>query len=125
VGATTPEQVGELMEAAYRAKDVEAVADLYEEGAIFANPPAWTAVGRADIAARLTELFAAADFETTYDPPEKSHSVGEYAFVHYTSSTRVSMEDGSENEVRTRTTTIAHRGADGYWRYILDHNSAP
>jgi uncharacterized protein (TIGR02246 family) len=126
VGAKTPEEVGELMEAAYRAKDAEAIANLYEEDAIFANAPAWTAVGRAAIAEHLKELFVATDaVETSYDAPEKSIEVGDYAVFHGTSMTCISAADGSQSEVQTRTTTVAHRGSDGYWRFVLDHNSAP
>ncbi|MEX0665750.1 MAG: SgcJ/EcaC family oxidoreductase [Acidimicrobiia bacterium] len=127
MGAETPEQVGELMEAAYRAKNVEAVADLYEEDAIFAAPDAgFTAIGRAAIVDRVTEMFAAMpELETVYDPPELSAVVGNHAFFHYTSSTRFSLSDGAQREMRTRTTTIAHRGADGFWRFVLDHSSAP
>jgi uncharacterized protein (TIGR02246 family) len=126
VGAKTPEEVGKLMEAVYRAKDADAIANLYEEDGIFANAPAWTAVGRAGIAEQLKELFAATTaVETSYDQPEKKIEVGDYAVVHGTSTTRISMADGSQSEVHTRTTTVAHRGTDGYWRFVLDHNSAP
>lgn len=50
MGATTPEEINELMQDAYRRKDAEAVADLYEDDAIFANTQAqWAASGRADL----------------------------------------------------------------------------
>ena len=39
MGATSPEQIDELMLAAYKSKDAEAIADLYEDDAIFSNPP--------------------------------------------------------------------------------------
>ncbi len=127
MGATTPERVSELLEDAYRAKNVEAVADLYEEDAIFANPDGgWTAVGRAAIIDKVTNMFGEATaLETVYDPPELSAVVGDYAFFHYTSSTRVSLLGGAQHEMRTRTTAIAHRGTDGLWRFVLDHNSKP
>jgi len=113
------------MEDAYRRKDVEAIVDLYEEDAVFANPPAWTAVGRAAIGDRLRELFASTEsLDTAYNPPEKSIEVGDYAFFHFTSLTRASSVDGSQVEMHTRTTTIAHRGTDGNWRFVLDHNSS-
>jgi len=112
------------MDAAFHAKDAEAIAEFYEDDAIFANPPMWTAVGRSEIIERLNELFEATSaIDVAYDPPATSVVVGDYAFVHYTSLTRVSLADGTEQELRTRTTTIAHRGADGEWRFILDHNS--
>jgi uncharacterized protein (TIGR02246 family) len=127
MGAKTPERVSELLDDAYRAKSVEAVAELYEEDAIFANPDGgFTAVGRAEIVDKVTEMFGAfAALKTVYDSPDLSAVVGDYAFFHYTSTTRVSLPDGAQHEMRTRTTTIAHRGTDGFWRFVLDHNSAP
>ena len=70
-------------------------------------------------------LFGATNaVEVVYDPPEKWVMADDYAFIHYTSLARITLADGSLNEVGTRTTIVAHRGADGFWRYILDHNSA-
>jgi uncharacterized protein (TIGR02246 family) len=125
MGATAPEQVSELLEDAYRVRDVEAIADLYEDDAIFANPPAWTAIGRREIVERVSEMLGTmSSVETVYDPPEKSVVVGDYAFFHFTSRSQVRLADGGQQELRTRTTTIAHRGPDGLWRFVLDHNSA-
>jgi ketosteroid isomerase-like protein len=60
MGAKTPERVSELLDGAYRAKSVEAVAELYEEDAIFANPDGgFTAVGHAEIVDKVTEMFGA------------------------------------------------------------------
>jgi ketosteroid isomerase-like protein len=74
----------------------------------------------------MSELFAATSaIDVAYDPPEKSVEVGDYAFFNFTSRARVSSADGSQNEMQTRTTTIAHRGTDGRWRFVVDHNSAP
>jgi uncharacterized protein (TIGR02246 family) len=126
MGASTPEQIVELMDAAYQSRDASAIADFYEDDAIFANPPMWTAVGRAEIIERLNELFEATDaLDVAYDAPAMSVVVGDYAFTHYSSTTTVSLPDGASQEIRTRTTTISHRGSDGNWRYIVDHNSSP
>jgi hypothetical protein len=46
------------MQDAYKLKDAEAVGDLYEDDAIFANTDAgWTAVGRAELVERFKEMF--------------------------------------------------------------------
>jgi uncharacterized protein (TIGR02246 family) len=123
--AATPEQLIELMDAAYQAKDAEAVAALYEDDAIFANPPGgWTAVGRAEILDKVREMFAMTSaIDVIYDPPAKSVVGDDYAFFHFTTSNCVSFGDGAQHESQSRTTTIAHRGTDGSWRYVLDHNS--
>jgi ketosteroid isomerase-like protein len=86
----------------------------------------WTAVGRAEIIDRVNELLEATDaLDVAYDPPVKFAVVGDYAFKHYTSVTTVTLPNGASQQMATRTTTIAHRGNDGNWRYIVDHNSSP
>ena len=101
--ARAPEQLIELMDAAYQAKDAEAVAALYEDDAIFANPPGgWTAVGRAAIAEKVAEMFAATNaLDVVYDPPVKSVVADDYAFLHFTTSNCVSFADGTEHESRS------------------------
>ena len=95
------------------------------DDAIFANAPRCTAIGRAAIVENLNWLFGATNaVEVVYDPPEKWVMADDYAFIHYTSLARITMADGPPTESPTRTTIVAHRGADGFWRYILDHNSA-
>jgi uncharacterized protein (TIGR02246 family) len=125
MGATTPEQIVELLDSAFHARDASAIAEFYEDDAIFANPPMWTAVGRAEIIERLNELFEATDaLDVAYNFPAKCVVVGDYAFTHYTSVTTVSLPDGVSQEIQIRTTTVAHRGSDGNWRYSIDHNSS-
>jgi len=126
MGATTPEQIDELMLAAYQAKDAEALADLYEDDAVFSNPPdGWTAVGRTEIVARMKEVFASLDggIDWVSDPPVRTVEVGDYAFVHGTYRARVSLADGTRHEVVGRGTTVLHRGDDGNWRCVIDHSS--
>ena len=114
MGATTPEQIVESLDSAIHARDASAVAEFYEDDAIFANPPMWTAVGRAEIVERLNELFEATDaLDVAYNPPAKFVVVGDYAFTHYTSVSTVSLPDGVSQEIQTRTTTVAHRGLTG------------
>jgi hypothetical protein len=83
VGARTPEQIDELMLAAYESRDAEAVADLYEDDAIFSNPPdGWTVVGRAAIIEKLNEMFSMTSSISWVDSPMKSVVVGDYAAPH-------------------------------------------
>ena len=125
MGATTPEQIDELMLVAYESKDAEAIADLYEDDAIFSNPPVgWTVVGREAILEKLNELFAmTGSIGWTGNPPAKFVVVGDYAFGHATSQNWAMLLDGTTYESQGRATTVAHRGSDGRWRYIIDHSS--
>jgi uncharacterized protein (TIGR02246 family) len=124
VGARTPEQIDGLMLAAYESRDAEAIADLYEDDAIFSNPPdGWTVIGRAAIIEKLNEMFSMASSISWIDSPIKSIVVGDYAIVHATNVGRASLADGTEYESQARTTTVAHRGSDGNWRFVIDHSS--
>ena len=83
MGAATPEQAFELLDAAFVAMDVEAIAGLYEEDAVFANPPYWTAIGRAAIVEDVTKMFGATNaIEVVYDPLDKWVVADDYAFIH-------------------------------------------
>jgi len=126
MGARTPEQIDELMFAAYAAKDAEAVADLYEDDAVFSNPPdGWTVVGRAAIIEKLNELFSMTRSISWVDNPMKAVVDGDYAFFHATNVGQAVLADGTQYEAPARTTTIAHRGNDGNWRFVIDHSSTP
>ena len=72
MGATTLEQFGEVFAAAYRTRDAEAVADMYDDDAIFAMSDFGyaPAIGRAAIFARTSEIFAVtSDIESIPDEP--------------------------------------------------------
>ena len=125
MGARTPEQIDELMLVAYESRDVEAIADLYEDDAIYANPAnGWTVVGRAAIIEKLNEMFSmTTSIGWICGPPAKFVVAGDYAFSHFTSVNQASLTDGTLYESEGRTTTVAHRAGDGNWRYVIDHVS--
>ena len=127
MGATSLEAFGEVFAAAYRTRNAEAVADMYEENAIFAMPDAGypAAIGRAAIVQRMSEIFEAAnDIEWTDDAPAMVVEAGDYVIVHQTSRTRSTLVDGSEHETEARATYVLHRGTDGNWRLVIDHASS-
>jgi ketosteroid isomerase-like protein len=79
MGAITPDHFGELMVAGYRAKDADAIGDLYEDDAVFANSVAgYTVVGRAAIVEKVKQNFDV-DVEWFNDVAVKSIVVGDYA----------------------------------------------
>src|SRR5438105_12651301 len=123
--ARTVEEFSALYSAAYQAKDADAIGDLYENDAIYAQPVAgFTVVGRTAIVAKVKEMFsafAAVDYED--DAPLLCRAVGDYAFGHGVFRARVTLADGTQHETEGRQTGILHRGPDGNWRQILDHAS--
>jgi len=127
MGATSLEQFGEEFAAAYRTRDAEAVADMYEDDAIFAMPDAGypIAIGRAAIVQRMSEIFAMAnDIEWIDDTPVMVVDAGDYVIVHQTSRTRLALADGTQHETEARATYVLHRGTDGNWRLVIDHASS-
>jgi ketosteroid isomerase-like protein len=125
MGARTPEQIDELMLVAYESRDAEAIADLYEDDAIYANPAnGWTVVGRAAIIEKLHEMFSmTSSIGWICSPPARFVVAGDYAFSHFTSVNQALLTDGTPYESEGRTTTVAHRAGDGNWRYVIDHVS--
>ena len=127
VGATSLDQFGEVYRAAYRTRDPDAVADMYEDNAIFAMADAGfpVAIGRAAITQRMSEIFAmTSDIEWTDDAPAMVVDAGDYVIVHQTSKTRSTLTDGSEVVTDARATFVLHRGDDGNWRVVIDHGSS-
>ena len=121
MGAATPEQFVDLVAAGYRAKDADAVGDLYEEDAVLANSNAgYSVVGRAAIVEKVRQNFAV-DVEWFNEDTVKLVVVGDYAFRHSTFQRRVTLPDGTRQEGEGRSTVVLHRGADGAWRCIIDH----
>jgi ketosteroid isomerase-like protein len=121
-GAASVEEWGQLIGAAYQAKDVDAVADLCEDDAIMANSVAcYSAVGRAAIAEKVKENFAV-DVQFSDGLEVKGSFVfGDCVIGHVTFRRRRTLSDGTVEESDGRTTTVLHRGADGDWRCLVDH----
>jgi uncharacterized protein (TIGR02246 family) len=121
-GAASVEEWGQLIGAAYQAKDADAVADLYEDDAILANSVAgYSAAGRAAIAEKVKENFAAdVDFSGMIE--NKSWSIGDDCVVgHSIFQRRRTLPDGTVEESIGRGTVVFHRGVDGRWRCVVDH----
>jgi uncharacterized protein (TIGR02246 family) len=123
VGAKDPHQIDALYVAAYRDRDADSVADLYEDDAVYAMAMAGLVLnGRDAIRENVRAMFAAmTEIALAYDDHEVILA-GEYAFTHGTSRTRFTI-DGQAHDTVTRSTVILHQGEDGNWRILIDHAS--
>ena len=127
MAATSLEQFGEVFAAAYRTRDAEAVADMYDDDAIFVMSDFGYAptIGRAAIVERMSEIFAVTnDIESISDEPVMVVEAGDYVIVHQTSTTRSTLVDGTQHESKARATYVLHRGIDSNWRVVIDHASS-
>ena len=127
VGARSLDEFGEVYAAACRTHDPEAIADMYEDNAIFAMPDAGfpVAIGRAAIVQRWSDIFAmTSDIESTPDEAAMVVEVGDYVIVHQTFRSRATLIDGTQTVTDARATFVLHRGDDGNWRVVIDHGSS-
>ena len=103
--------------------DIDAVLDLYEEDALYVVASMDVAAkGRAAIRSVL-EGFAAL-FELVDMKVEDRDLVvdGDHAYAHLHGTMRIrALDSGDEQEMPLRATEVLHRGADGRWRYQIDH----
>ncbi len=120
---TTAEEVIERWKEAMLAGDADAAAALYEEDALFYVPGFGVrAEGRPAIREAIAGLLTQTDFQGMDVPSDPLVISGDYAFVHRVF--QVTLKDRESGEVTTAdmpATEIFHRGADGGWRYTVDH----
>jgi uncharacterized protein (TIGR02246 family) len=107
-GARTPEDITRLFVERANAGDAEAMAELYEPGAVMAYPPGKLTVGR-DAIRRLFEQMLAARPTFKPEAPLPAVQAGDLALT----ATRARDEAGARAQV-------ARRQPDGTWLRVLD-----
>ena len=120
---TTAEEVIERWKEGMLAGDADATAALYEEDAVLYIPGFEVrAEGRPAIREAIAGLLTQTEFQGVDVPSDPLVIGGDYAFVHRVF--QVTLKDRASGEVTTAdipATEIFHRGADGGWRYAVDH----
>ena len=112
----------EAWQKAFLAKDVDAIAELYEEDAVFAMPSAdIVAKGRAAIREAWAALGALGDVESVEIIERDEVIAGDVAYAHQHGVVRGKDPEGQPLEIPFRTTEVMRRGDDGTWRYVIDH----
>jgi uncharacterized protein (TIGR02246 family) len=118
---STSTGVIEAWQKAFLAGDANGIADLYEDDAIFVSASMdIVAKGRdaiRDAWAGIIAMGTADDVEIT----ERTEEIaGDVAYAHQYGVIRGEM-GGERVEIQFRTTEVMRRGADGTWRYVIDH----
>ena len=111
----------EAWQKAFIAGDVDAITELYEDGAVFYMPSfEILAKGKDAIREAWGTLVALGTVESI-DILERDERIdGDYAWAHQQGVLK-GVIGGEPSEIPFRTTEIMHRGADGTWRYVVDH----
>lgn len=105
-----PDDVPSAFAERFNSGDPDAVRELYEPGACFV-PESGTPVHGADAIAAQNAPFLALGLPILVTPRH----------VHVAGDTALLLVDWEiEGKVRATATDVARRGADGYWRYLID-----
>ncbi|WP_405660486.1 YybH family protein [Streptomyces sp. RK9] len=105
-----PEDVPTAFAERFNSGDADAVRELYEPGACFV-PESGAPVRGADAIAAQNAPFLALGLPISVTP-RRVHVVDDIALL------LVDWEIGGK--VAATATDVARRGADGYWRYLID-----
>jgi uncharacterized protein (TIGR02246 family) len=111
----------EAWQKAFVAGDADAIAELYEDDAIFVMPSMdIVAKGRNAIRDAWAGMIAMGQADSVEILERDEHVVGDVAYAHQHGVIRGEM-GGEQVEIPFRTTEVMRRGSDGTWRYVIDH----
>jgi ketosteroid isomerase-like protein len=114
-----PEQLGKAYEDAFNACHIDNIVALYEPDAVLVPSPGVRAVGLAAI--REAQLAAIAMGGKFCMKLAYCLRVGDIAMLQHEWSWKKALWQGARTTFTSRTAEVARRGADGRWRYIVDH----
>ena len=113
---STPADINAIFAAGYNARDVEALAALYEHDAVVTNPDGSMAVGIDAIRMHLGQLVELGGFMTSHN--RYAIPNGDLALV--AADWEIEFTDGRER-ITGRSAEVVRQQLDGSWRYVLDH----
>jgi ketosteroid isomerase-like protein len=113
--------VGEAWQKAFVAGDVDAIVDLYADDAVLYMPSfEILAQTRDEIRAGWTAILAGAEVDEVEVIERDERIDGDLAYAHQHGVVRGKI-GGEAVEIPFRTTEVMRRGADGNWKYVVDH----
>jgi ketosteroid isomerase-like protein len=117
--ATEPEEITASLLERFNSGDVSAMMGLYAPGAIFITESGRTLSGTRQIAAEL-ETFLGLGLPMTATA-RHIFVAGDIAQIVLDWSLNGRGPDDVDVRLESTASDIARRGADGYWRYIIDN----
>jgi uncharacterized protein (TIGR02246 family) len=114
-----PEEMHAAFEAAFNARDLDALIALYEEGAAITPQPGQVVAGHAGIREALAAflgLNGAIRMVTKTIIP-----AGDLAMLHAEWTVNGTGPDGAPLALAARSSEVVRRQADGTWRFVIDN----
>ncbi|MGH2742051.1 MAG: YybH family protein [Thermoleophilaceae bacterium] len=122
--ARAPEEIHALLEAAFKARDLDAYVDLYDEDATLILPPEGARVSGRDAIRVAVEPTFALEPDFRSEVVEKVEGAG-LALTHARWTLGGTGEGGAPIEMSGRGTLVSRRQPDGSWRIALDNPMSP
>jgi uncharacterized protein (TIGR02246 family) len=122
--AGSPLEVLKLLDEAFNRRDIEAVLDLYEQGAAVVLQPGRLASGKAEIRAAYEWIFANINGNAKQ---EKTHVIETGDIALFTSKWNFSGATltGKPASRQSYASVILRRQTDGNWRIVIDNSWGP
>jgi uncharacterized protein (TIGR02246 family) len=125
MSAHRPEDTHALLEAAFRAGDIDAFVSAFEEDAVMVVPSDGRPVtGRDEIRKAVEPQFALDDLSADIEVVGKLQSDG-LALTHARWRLAGTDAEGTALELRGRGTIVSRRQPDGSWLIVLDNPVSP
>jgi ketosteroid isomerase-like protein len=119
--ATTAEEAHRLWADAFKRGDVDAVLELYEQGAVFvAQPGAPLARGK-DAVREVVRTFVAMGGTFNIEPTDSIECDGVAVLYAKWTLEGGSDADGNAIELAGHTTDVVRRRSDGTWLFAIDN----
>ncbi|GIH99955.1 YybH family protein [Planobispora takensis] len=116
--AERPEDVPAVFAERFNTGDAQAVAEVYENGAVFVPEPGSPLTGREAHAAN--ERFLSLGLPITVRP-RHVYTTGDIALLIVDWAIDGADPDGLPVHIEGTATDVARRGHDGRWRYVIDN----
>ncbi len=116
--AERPEDVPAVFAERFNHGDAEAVAEVYESGAVFVPEPGSPLTGQQIDAAN--GRFLALGLPITVRP-RHVYTTGDLALLIVDWVIDGTARDGRPVHIQGTATDVVRRGQDGYWRYAIDN----
>lgn len=115
----TPEEMHPAFTAAFNARDLDALLELYEEGAVITPQPGVIVTGLSGIREALGG-FLGLDGPITMTT-KTIIPAGDLMLLHAEWTVEGKAPDGAPIVLAARSSEVIRRQADGTWRYIIDN----